>query len=466
MVFSSFIFLFLFLPIALLLYFCAPKKFKNFILLIISLFFYAWSENLLVVLLIASSILDYSCGLIIESGRRKLGLTVSILFNLFILFSFKYLNFTFDNLFALLEYLGFDSNTALNIPRIVLPIGISFYTFQTMSYTIDVYRGNVKANRNFIDFAAYVSMFPQLVAGPIIRYADISLQLKSRDHSIEKFNAGVQRFIIGLAKKVLISDTFASIADSVFTQDIGDLSTPYAWVGIASVTIQYYFDFSGYSDMAIGLGKMFGFDFLENFNYPYLSKTIQEFWRRWHISLSTWFRDYVYISLGGNRKSNLITYRNLLIVFFITGLWHGASWNFIVFGLFHGFFMLLEKMGLAKILKTLWRPIRHFYALLVVMVSFVFFRSENLTDSLLYIKKMFVYSGGNETMNSYLNYFHFNSHTLLFAVVAIVFCFPIYKRFVNSKFSWAHNIIVVSLLFLSIIYLNADKNIPFLYFRF
>ena len=466
MVFSSFIFLFLFLPIALISYFCAPKKFKNFILLIISLFFYAWAENILVVLLIGSSILDYSCGIIIESGRKKLGLTISILFNLLILFSFKYLNFTFDNLYSLFDFLGWNTDSIASVPRIVLPIGISFYTFQTMSYTIDVYRGNVKANRNFIDFAAYVSMFPQLVAGPIIRYADIHTQLKSRIHSMDKFNVGVQRVIIGLAKKVLISDTFASIGDSIFTQDINDLSTPYAWLGIISVTIQFYFDFSGYSDMAIGLGKMFGFDFLENFNYPYISKNMLEFWKRWHISLSSWVRDYVYISLGGNRKGAIWTYFNLVVVFFVIGLWHGASWNFIVWGLFHGTFILIEKGGFDKVLSKLWRPIQHFYMLMVLVTSLVFFRTDNLAQAISFMKKMFVFSNGNETMNSYLNYFHLNFHTLLFLIVAIVFCFPVYKSFMKSKFSWAHNIIVLSLLFLSILYLNADKNIPFLYFRF
>ena len=254
-----------------------------------------------------------------------------------------------------------------------------------------MHRGKVKANRNIIDFAAYVCMFPQLVAGPIVRYADINKQLKSRNTSISKFTIGVERFIIGLAKKVLIANTFAAIADGIFAQQLNDLSTLYAWTGVIAYSIQIYFDFSGYSDMAIGLGKMLGFDFLENFNYPYVARSIREFWRRWHISLSTWFRDYVYISLGGNRKGNLQTYLNLFIVFFVTGLWHGSSWNFVIWGLFHGAFLILERLFLGRILKNLWRPLQHIYTLLVVIVGWVFFRIENLSDAILLLKRMFLF---------------------------------------------------------------------------
>ena len=470
MVFSSTIFLFSFLPIVLGIYYLSPSRIRNLILLLASLVFYTWGESKMVVILIISSLLDYACGILIEKGNRKLWITISLLGSISILGCFKYLNFTFDNFKYFLDLFGIQSGFIEQIPYIALPIGVSFYTFQTMSYTIDVYRGHVKANRNLIDYATFVCLFPQLVAGPIVRYADINDQLQKREITIDTFTIGVKRFIIGLAKKVIIANTFASIADNIFAQNTNELSTLYVWLGIISYTIQIYYDFSGYSDMAIGLGKMFGFDFLENFNYPYISRNIREFWRRWHISLSSWFRDYLYISLGGNRKGDFRTYLNLLIVFFITGLWHGASWSFVVWGLYHGLFIVIERVGFGKVLEKTWKPFQHIYTLLIVIVGWVFFRSETLPEAFLFLKKMFSFSSGNIPLNSYLQFFHINIQTLFFLIIAIIFSAPVYKKITNIQFEfktyWIQTAFFLFLFLLTIIYLNADTYNPFIYYRF
>ncbi|WP_417603124.1 MBOAT family O-acyltransferase [Owenweeksia hongkongensis] len=421
-------------------------------------------------LLLLSALTDFYCGRIIHYGYRKIGLTISLIFNLAILGYFKYLDFTFDNLSRIAHSFGFAQGTIPDVAGIALPIGISFFTFQTMSYTIDVYRGNVKADNNLLNFATYVCLFPQLVAGPIVRYSDISHQLNLRIISSDKFADGCERFIIGLAKKVLIANSFAAIADDIFKQNLQDLSTPYAWLGILAYTFQIYFDFSGYSDMAIGLGKMLGFDFPENFNYPYISKSIREFWRRWHISLSTWFRDYVYISLGGNRKGNVHTYINLLIVFFVTGLWHGASWNFVIWGLFHGFFMIIERMGFGKILSKIPVILQRFYTLVIVIVGWVFFRAETLSEALTYVKTMFIYTSGNSALSSYLSFFHINLHTLFAVFFAVLFSTPFYpkaeKFFTRKKLSWFRPIALLLLFITTIIYLGAGTYNPFIYFKF
>ncbi len=470
MVFSSPIFLFLFLPLVFAVYFLAPKKLRNVVLLVFSLIFYSWGEGRLVMLLLLSALTDFYCGRIIHYGYRKIGLTISLIFNLAILGYFKYLDFTFDNLSRIAHSFGFAQGTIPDVAGIALPIGISFFTFQTMSYTIDVYRGNVKADNNLLNFATYVCLFPQLVAGPIVRYSDISHQLNLRIISSDKFADGCERFIIGLAKKVLIANSFAAIADDIFKQNLQDLSTPYAWLGILAYTFQIYFDFSGYSDMAIGLGKMLGFDFPENFNYPYISKSIREFWRRWHISLSTWFRDYVYISLGGNRKGNVHTYINLLIVFFVTGLWHGASWNFVIWGLFHGFFMIIERMGFGKILSKIPVILQRFYTLVIVIVGWVFFRAETLSEALTYVKTMFIYTSGNSALSSYLSFFHINLHTLFAVFFAVLFSTPFYpkaeKFFTRKKLSWFRPIALLLLFITTIIYLGAGTYNPFIYFKF
>lgn len=468
MLFSSAIFLFFFLPLVLLSYYFTPKKYKNLLLLIVSLSFYTFGEKELVLLIITSTIIDFFAGKIIEKGYKKQGLLLSIFANISFLLYFKYATFAFENYYAFLELLGVNDIDLQNIPNIVLPLGISFYTFQTMSYTIDVYRGNVKANHNFVNFATYVTLFPQLIAGPIVRYKDIHKQLTDRKQNAKQFGQGIERFIIGLAKKMIIANNLAYVADSIIAIPNSNLHSMAAWIGIIAYSLQIYFDFSGYSDMAIGLGKMFGFEFLENFNYPYISKSIRDFWRRWHISLSTWFRDYLYISLGGNRKGNNRTYINLIIVFFITGLWHGASWNFIVWGLFHGFFIIIERLGFAKILAKIPRFIAHIYTLLVVIIAWVFFRLDTITDSVNYIKLMFSFS--NNPNSEFLSYY-ITKEVIMAFLLAILFSFPIYKvvtnKLQNNNYYLVIKTILLLLLFvISTMYIAVDSYNPFIYFRF
>ncbi len=475
MLFSSSIFIFLFLPVVLGVYYLSPAKIKNFILLIASLFFYTWGEKALVLIMILTTVIDFIAGQIIEKGRRKLGLFLSAFSNLALLGFFKYFNFGFETFLAITNFFGLHHPSLERVPYVTLPIGISFYTFQTLSYTIDVYRGHVKASKNFIDFAAFVTIFPQLIAGPIVRYIDVAAQLENKNISTENFAQGIKRFVIGLSKKMLIANAFAAVADSAFETPVNELSTAWAWYGITAYSFQIYYDFSGYSDMAIGLGKMFGFDFLENFNYPYISKSIREFWQRWHISLSTWFRDYVYIPLGGSRTSPLKVYRNLFIVFFVTGLWHGASWNFILWGLFHGFFIVLERSGLKNILEKIWPVISHLYVLLIIIISWVFFRASDLPQSLAYLSKMFSLSAGNISRVSYLNYFFVNGEYLVITLIAILWATPILERSITSLSNGPRirpiaKLVELTFLFLlfliSVSYVAADTYNPFIYFRF
>ncbi len=469
MVFSSTVFLFLFLPLVLALFYLAKGRLKNWVLFLSSLVFYAWGEGAIVLIMLLSAVIDFSCGWLVQGGRRKLGLWLSIGSNLAILGFFKYFNFTFNNLGYLFHALGAEAAWIQELPRILLPIGVSFFTFQTMSYTIDVYRGKVQASRRFIEFATYVTMFPQLVAGPIVRYAEIQKQLREKAISWAGFTVGAERFIIGLAKKVLVANTMAVVADDIFRQNTADLSTPYAWLGIIAYTFQIYFDFSGYSDMAIGLGRMLGFHFPENFNFPYIARNIREFWRRWHITLSTWFRDYVYISLGGNRRGNARTYFNLLLVFFVTGLWHGASWNFVVWGLFHGLFMILERGWWGKLLDRLPKALQHLYTLLVVVAAWVFFRIEDVSDAWLYLGKMFSWSPGNEGLDSYLHFFHATGRTWFFLAVASLFSIPFRAHFSQrALLTWQmiRPVWITGLLILSLIYMGADTYNPFIYYRF
>lgn len=378
MVFSDPLFLFGFLPFVLTLHTLAPKRWRNAVLLAASLGFYCWGEAQFVAVMLGSIGLNYLLGIKIENcqdlSRKKRWLELAVCANLAILILFKYTNFILENLG------GFTGLKTDLWTKIHLPIGISFFTFQAMSYVIDVYRGQVKAQRNFLSLALYVASFPQLIAGPIVRYCDVSRQLARRVLTFEKFSYGVQRFIIGLGKKVIIANVAAEIADKAFAIQASELTTCDAWLGAFAYSLQIYFDFSGYSDMAIGLGYMFGFRFIENFNYPYISRSITEFWRRWHISLSTWFRDYLYIPLGGNRFGRSRTYANLMIVFVLCGLWHGASWTFLLWGLYHGVFLILERQGLSRLLK-LDRPTSHAYTLLVVMGGWVLFRCESLSQS-------------------------------------------------------------------------------------
>ncbi len=388
-VFSSPIFIFLFLPLVLGVYVLLPRRFWNLWLLIASLFFYAWGEKLYTLIMLASITANYVFGLLIERERDKPAMkplmVAAIVVNLLLLIGFKYANFLVDSLGVMLAPLGV---APFHLDPVHLPIGISFFTFHALSYVIDVYRADARGQKNFVRVALYVTLFPQLIAGPILRFHNVADQFVSRRINLPLFAAGVRRFLIGFGKKVLIANTVATPADAIFRAPPETLSSAAAWLGIICYTLQIYFDFSGYSDMAIGLGKMFGFHFPENFNYPYISRSIKEFWRRWHISLSTWFRDYLYIPLGGNRVSPTRNYFNLVVVFFLCGLWHGASWTFVLWGLYHGVFLIIERPVVSRWFERQPRFLSHLYAMSVVMVGWVFFRAETLTGALGYLQAM------------------------------------------------------------------------------
>lgn len=481
MVFSSPIFLFVFLPIVLIGYFFINPKYKNLFLLAASLFFYLWGEPKYVVLMVASILLNYLFGILVErniddSKLVKKIVGAAVIFNVVFLLFYKYANFIVDNVNIIIQYLGFDP---IYLEPIDLPIGISFYTFQAISYIVDVYRRNACAQKKLLDHALFISLFPQLVAGPIVRYSDISEQIKRRTITINDLEYGIRRFIIGLGKKVLIANPMGRVADSIFSLSGGDLSSGLAWLGIICYTIQIYYDFSGYSDMAIGLGRMFGFRFLENFNYPYISKSIKEFWRRWHISLSSWFRDYVYIPLGGSRTSALKTTRNLFIVFILTGFWHGASWNFIFWGLFHGFFLFLERTRYGFYLSKLWQPIKIMYTLLLVMIGWVFFKAETISASLAYLKSMFGIV--NNISNIYNVSMYVDNEILLVLCIAVFGATPLPKKFANYievyfnkkesvllkiGYSSIFSAFLIGILIFSIMSLANSTYNPFIYFRF
>ncbi|MBU3143736.1 MBOAT family protein [Clostridium sp. CF012] len=468
MVFSSLIFIFVFLPLTLTIYYISPMKIRNFTLLVVSLIFYGWGEPVYIGLMIFSIIFDYISTLLIHKYRKQKKLSKvifinTLVVNLGILAFFKYFGFLVDNMNIL-----FGLN--ISIEKLPLPVGISFYTFQIISYVVDVYLNKVKVQKNIIDFGAYVTMFPQLVAGPIVQYNDIFIQLKNRKENIEQFSEGVDRFIIGLGKKVLIANNIAIVWTSVKATELSNISVISAWIGIIAFTLQIYFDFSGYSDMAIGLGKMLGFEFIENFNYPYISKSVTEFWRRWHISLGSWFREYLYIPLGGNRVSSRKQFRNLFVVWFATGLWHGASWNFIFWGLYFGFFIFIEKTLLGKFLERLPKCISNLYTMIIVLVGWVIFDNNKLIDAINYIKIMFGLSGNAFTDSAAVYYFYTN--TILF-VIAIFCATPVVYNFhkkLKNRFN-ARGAIVMALshifiLFLSTAYLVNQSFNPFLYFRF
>ena len=461
MVFSTPIFLFLFLPAVLVLNYIIPKKYiaaKNVVLLIASLFFYAWGEPKNVLLMLLSIAVNYVCGLLLgrfdsDEKKRKVVLWASVVFNLGLLFFFKYFSFVTGGLF----------------PVIKLPIGISFFTFQIMSYTIDVYRRSVEPQKSLLKLALYISLFPQLIAGPIVRYIDVEKQLTYRECTAEKTARGMIRFSMGLAKKVIVSNTVAAICDGIFgsTNTVPAFT---AWVGVICYALQIYFDFSGYSDMAIGMGHMLGFDFLENFNYPYVSCSVQEFWRRWHISLSSWFRDYLYIPLGGNRRGKVRTYINLIIVFACTGLWHGASFSFIVWGLWHGLFLVIERLGFKKVLDKLPKFIGWIYTMLVVLVGWVFFRADTLPAAMKYLGEMFSFSGGVANGMA-----QFDNLSFIITVIAIVLCTPVYQ-FLKGKLEKTEGgkkaafvigaVLATGLFILSVIFLTGSGYNPFIYFRF
>lgn len=474
MIFSSVFFICLFLPITIIGYFITSLKYRNLFLLVSSILFYAWGEPKTVFVMLSVIIINYFTGISIAKGYRKTGLLISIIVSLGVLVVFKYANFTYTSIIELLEALNFNTSWHA-LPPIILPIGISFYTFQTLSYNIDIYRKEIKPSYSLINFATYVSFFPQLVAGPIVRYKDMEEQLIKRSRNLNDVASGIERFILGLAKKVVIANNCAYIADSIFRIDPHYVSSGVAWIGIVFYTLQIYFDFSGYSDMAIGLARIFGFKFLENFNYPYISRSIKEFWRRWHISLSSWFRDYLYIPLGGSRRGNFRTYVNLFIVFFITGLWHGASLNFIIWGLWHGLFIVIERIGFDKILERMPRLLQHGYTLLIVGIGWVLFRSDNLGQAVLYVQNMFglFTDHGDNIVFQFNDYLDVNNSLTL--LLAIVFCFPVFPYFRDKLESLiGGNILVEYIYYISLliflIFLIATQTIatynPFIYFKF
>ena len=466
MLFSSIVFLFTFLPIILILYYLVPRPMKNVILLFGSLLFYAWGEPVYIFLMIFSILFNYICGLDIArnlgdqaAARRSLIFTVAV--NLCILGFFKYEGFVLDSLSAVLP-------VDISYRAMALPIGISFYTFQILSYIIDVYRGHVKVQTNLLDFALYVTMFPQLIAGPIVQYADVDRQLHVRKESWGKFGEGSMFFIRGLAKKVLLANTIGMVYTEVAALAPGKVSVLSAWIGCISYAFQMYFDFSGYSDMAIGLGKMFGFEFLKNFDYPYISQSITEFWRRWHISLGSWFREYVYIPLGGNRVPVIKHLRNLLIVWFLTGLWHGAAWNFVAWGLYYGLILILEKYFLSRVLERLPAVIRHIYSLVLVLIGWVFFFSPTLGGAVDYIQLMFGV-GANGLVDS--EGLYLLTTNLLLLILLVIGSTPIvhraYERVMAGRGKILANCVVYAAMFLlCIAYLVTETYNPFLYFRF
>ncbi|HDR7733085.1 TPA: MBOAT family protein [Bacillus thuringiensis] len=464
MVFSNLVFLCLFLPAVLLIYYAVRKELQNIVLLFFSLVFYAWGEPIYVFLMLFSILVNYWFGILLgnsrfTNGQRKLLLTFAIVMNTAILGYFKYANFLVDNINSILH-------TNIVLEKIPLPIGISFFTFHAMSYIIDIYKKKVDAQRNIFDLALYFTVFPQLVAGPIVRYNTISHQLHERTVDADKFSEGVRRFIIGLGKKVLIANQLGVIADEIFAMNPSDMSVSLAWMGAIAYTLQIYFDFSGYSDMAIGLGKMFGFDFLENFNYPYISKSISEFWRRWHISLGSWFRDYVYIPLGGNRITTWKVYRNLFIVWGLTGFWHGASWTFMIWGIYYGVLIALEKAGLENLLQKLWSPLQHIYVMFLVIIGWVFFRADNFSYCFEFLKSMFGFNGPLTDINSYFYIMNYWGIFLL-AIITAAPVFPWLQKMLSTKrFAVLSPVYYLSILVIVLVFLtNATYN-PFIYFRF
>ncbi|MBC5682764.1 MBOAT family O-acyltransferase [Ruminococcus hominis] len=470
MLFSSITFLFIFLPLTLLLYYLVPFRMKNYVMLAASLIFYAWGEPVYIILMILSIILNYFCGQDIYEKRdnaraMKMSLMFGVVMNLLILGFFKYYGLLMDTINAILP---------IDIPYrvLALPIGISFYTFQAMSYLIDVYRKEVKPQENVLYFALYISMFPQLIAGPIVRYIDIEEQLKERSINSTKFGEGAMYFIRGLAKKVVLANTFGSVYEQVAAMQMGSFSTLTAWVGAIAYAFQIYFDFGGYSDMAIGLGKMFGFEFLPNFNYPYIAKSITDFWRRWHISLSTWFREYVYIPLGGNRCTPSRHILNLLIVWMLTGLWHGAQWNFMFWGLYYGVILILEKYLWGSKIEKLPAAAQHIYAFVLVLFGWVFFFSPTLGYAGQYLKVMF--GIGAKGIFDKQGFFMIFTNWLLIVIAILASAPRGYKLLKKITGCWQSEevraivtcAVYIAMFLLCIAFLVTETYNPFLYFRF
>ena len=468
MLFSSMTFVFMFLPVVCTIYLLARKDIQNYILLIASILFYAWGEPRYLAIMILTILANYIGANYISRSRnskhRKLLLLATIITDLGFLFYFKYFNFVMDNINA-----AFSMD--IKFMDVIMPIGISFYTFQAMSYVIDVYRKEVKAQRDIYKLALYITLFPQLIAGPIVKYHDIDDQISTREVTFDKVAYGVKRFIIGLAKKMLLANTLGAVADKIFNQPVEAFDTSMAWIGAFAYSLQLFYDFSGYSDMAIGLGSIFGFKFLENFNYPYISKSITEFWRRWHISLSTWFKEYLYIPLGGNRISPARTYINLFIVFLATGFWHGASWNFIFWGLWHGMFIIFEKFSgwHKKDGSLIIRFIRHFYTILAFVIGWVMFRAENMAYAGDYIKNMFGLI--SEHKITYTFSYYIDNLEIITFVVAILCAMPVFTKILHIPYRYKTartigNIWLIILFVVSASAIAASTYNPFIYFRF
>ena len=473
MVFSSLLFLFRFLPAVLILYYAAPRKFRNVILFLFSLFFYAWGEPRYVFLMLFTITLDFFIGKGIakakEEGNQKKAkkfLLISIIVDLSILGFFKYADFLIGTVNTL-------TGAGLPLLGIPLPIGISFFTFQTMSYTIDLYKGSTKVQKNWIKYGTYVSMFPQLIAGPIVQYKTIARQMEQRRENTDDFAEGIHRFMIGLGKKVLIANNIGVLWDAIEVLPVSGLAAGTAWLGAFAYTFQIYFDFAGYSDMAIGLGKMFGFHFLENFDYPYISRSITEFWRRWHISLSSWFKEYVYIPLGGNRCTKTKQIRNILLVWLLTGIWHGANWNYVIWGCYYGILLLFEKLVLKRVLDKCPSVLRHIYTLFFVMIGWIIFKCEDMSYGLSYLKAMF--GGFGAGLCNQQTIYLLGNYAVLF-VLAILGSTTIPKKAAGMlmgagpKRTWAENtlrILFYAVIFVaSVAYLVDATYNPFLYFRF
>lgn len=456
MVFSSLIFIFRFLPIFISVYYITPYKYKNFCVLIFSLFFYSFGEPKYFPIMISSIIVDYTVSILIQrnfenKNKCKALLLVSIVFNIGILIYFKYANFFIENINLLF-------NSSIDKLNLTLPLGISFYTFQTLSYTIDVYKGKVKAEKNIIDFGAFVSLFPQLIAGPIVKYSDINKEIKNRYINMENFELGLEEFIIGLSKKVLIANNIGMLWSEISNKDLVNISTPLAWLGIIAFSFQIYFDFSGYSSMAIGLGRMIGFNFPMNFNFPYISRSITEFWKRWHITLGSWFKEYVYIPLGGNRVNKTRVLFNLLIVWFLTGFWHGAEYTFILWGLYFFVLIYIEKIFLGKVLNN-HRVFSHIYSIFFLIIGWCIFAITDIKQLIIYLQKMFVYDWGTDWIYYLRNYF-------VVIILCVVFSTPIVLKIYSKMNKVIKSIIIVLLFIISIAYLVDSSYNPFLYFRF
>lgn len=473
MIFSSLLFLFRFLPAVLVLYYLAPRPLRNLVLLLCSLVFYAWGEPVYIILMIVSILVSYTGGILVDrfktQGKRRAAraaLLGSSVVSLSLLGFFKYADFVIGTVNSL-------TGAGIDLLKIALPIGISFYTFQTMSYTIDVYRGEAKVQKNLISFGAYVTMFPQLIAGPIVQYKTIDRQLRTRKETAGQFAYGIHRFMIGLGKKVLLANNAGVLWDTISSMEHMQIPVVMSWMGLAAYTFQLYFDFSAYSDMAIGLGHMFGFRFLENFNYPYISKSITEFWRRWHISLSTWFRDYVYIPLGGNRVGVWKHIRNILVVWMLTGIWHGASWNFVLWGIYYGILLLIEKFVLGKYLKKLPGVFQHIYCMFFVMLGWNLFVFDDMSAGISFARALFGTYGAGFCSRETL-YLLYNNAVLLVLLILGSTQLPARAgnwicaklRGKETLLTIVKNVFYVAIFLLSVAWLVDASYNPFLYFRF